>query len=177
MSPRTLFILINIVGGIAVLGSYVIGFVREPVLRSQLWGNVPDSLRPVYTAFMFLAAAGYFFFTTYLLRYVGPGDVKLFGRYGMEMAIALYLLILIPSALWMPLTFSMLENPSNAQWLKVRLDLFAVGGASMALLIGLLTATGEAGGTHYWLAVTGTGAFTVQTLLLDALIWPAYFPH
>jgi hypothetical protein len=177
MSPRTIFILINVVGGIAVLASYVIGIVKEPVLRGQLWGNVPGSLRPVYTAFMFLAAAGYFAFTTYILRHVATGDVRLFGRFGMEMAIWLYLLILIPSALWMQLTFSMLENPSNAQWLMVRLDLFAVGSASLALLIGLLTATGEPGSTHYWLAVTGTAAFTVQTLLLDALIWPAYFPH
>ena len=28
----------------------------------------------------------------------------------------------------------------------------------------------------YWLAVDGSIAFTVQTLVLDAVIWPAYFP-
>ena len=42
------FITLIVVGGIAVLGSYVWG-VGAPGVGAALWGGVPESLRPLYT--------------------------------------------------------------------------------------------------------------------------------
>jgi len=55
--------LLNALGGVAVLGSYAYAFSYSSELRAGLWGGVPDSLQPIYTGNMLLAAAGYFPFT------------------------------------------------------------------------------------------------------------------
>ena len=47
---------INVVGGIAVLGSYVHGIVTNPLTRGEVWGGVPEALQPLYTASMLSAA-------------------------------------------------------------------------------------------------------------------------
>lgn len=42
MNRSTLiFILINVCGGIAVLGSYAYGLLTQAKLRGQLWGAIP----------------------------------------------------------------------------------------------------------------------------------------
>ena len=43
--PRRLFIATNLVGGVAVLASYVVG-VGDPVFTAGMWGGVPEALRP-----------------------------------------------------------------------------------------------------------------------------------
>jgi hypothetical protein len=46
----------------------------------------------------------------------------------------------------------------------------------VVLLAALLTLCPKDGSVVYWLAVVGSIAFCVQTALLDALVWPVYFP-
>ena len=88
----------------------------------------------------------------------------------------IYALILLPSALWMPLTFGMIENPSSGLWLSIRLTLAAVGIGSLMLVAALLQLQPRSPNGAYRLAVVGSIAFTFQTAVLDALVWPAYFP-
>lgn len=73
MHPKKwLLLLINIIGGAAVLGSYALGILTHPDAGQVLWGDVPESLRALYTANMFLAAIGYFALIYYLLFRVDP---------------------------------------------------------------------------------------------------------
>jgi hypothetical protein len=62
-SEKRWLIFIILSGGLAVLGSYVYGFVSYPGAADILWGGVPQGIRPVYTANMFLAATSFFVFT------------------------------------------------------------------------------------------------------------------
>ena len=64
---------INLVGGAAVIGSYVQELSRHPGSGSSLWGGVPEAIRPLYTISMLLAAAGYFAFTSFILLRARPG--------------------------------------------------------------------------------------------------------
>jgi hypothetical protein len=164
--------LINVLGGIAVLGSYAYCISSYPAQVGDFWGGVPDGLRPVYTTNMFLAAAGYFAFSFFLWFRLEPGRHALFGRTTFN---ALYALILAPSALWMPLTFSMLEAPSDGLWWAIRLVLVAVGVGSLGLLAGLVAVRPSAPSWAHRLAVAGSLAFCFQTAVLDAVVWPAYF--
>ena len=116
----TLFYLINGFGGLCVLGSYAHGLITNPLIRGELWGGIPDSIKIYYTVFMFLAAGGYFFFTGYILIHVHTEYVKLFGRYGFWVINILYAGIIIPSAIWIYLTFSMIENPNLLLWIIIR---------------------------------------------------------
>ena len=115
-SAKQLWLGINIVGGSAVLASYAHGVATHPLTRGDVWGGVPDSLRPLYTVNMLLAAAGYFAFSYFVFFRIDPARTRVADRYGFGVLNALYALILFPSALWMPLTFAMLESPSTGLW-------------------------------------------------------------
>ena len=103
-----------------------------------------------------------------LTQLLGTGDFDLFNF--------LYLFILVPSAMWMPLTFRMLEAPNPGLWLAIRVVLGIVGIASVLLIAGLLLLNRREPAWAYGLAILGSVAFAVQTALLDAIVWPAYFP-
>jgi hypothetical protein len=174
---RRLFAAINVLGGVAVLGSYALGIAAHPDTRGEVWGGVPQGLRPLYTVSMLLAAAGYFAFSGFVWLRLDPERTRIAGRFGFGLLNALYALILAPSALWMPLTFEMLEAPSAGLWAAIRLVLAAVGLGSLGLLAALLAVRPREPAWAHALAVAGCAAFAVQTALLDALVWPAFFPR
>jgi hypothetical protein len=175
ISRRSTMALVNVFGGIAVLGSYAYYLTTYPALAGDFWGGVPDGLRPLYTVNMFLAAAGYFAFTFFLMFRLKPATHG-GGRFGLGTFNALYALILIPSALWMPLTFAMLDAPSDGLWWAIRLTLAAVGMGSLGLLAGLVAVRPSPPSLAHKLAVAGSLAFCLQTAVLDAVVWPAFFP-
>ena len=173
---RIIFFIVNVVGGIAVLGSYAHCLLTEVALRPKLWGGVPETWRPLYTVNMFLASGGYFFFTAHFLMRALPSGALFFNRLGFEWIIFLYATFLISSALWMPLTFSMMKVPSDVIWLAIRSVLTVAGIASVALLVSLFASDAERGDWLFWTAVMGLILFIIQTAILDAVIWPHYFP-
>jgi hypothetical protein len=169
---RRAFAWINVLGGMAVLGSYVWGLAAHPESRGDFWGGVPTSLQSLYTVNMLLAALGYFFFTGFVFLRLDPDETRV-GSRDFGLFNQLYGVILFGSALWMPLTFALLENPNTLLWWIVRLDLLVVGVASLAVLAALLRIRP---GRAPWPAVVGAAFFCLQTAVLDALIWPAFFP-
>lgn len=175
LSSRGMMLLINVVGGIAVLGSYAWCISSYPAQTGDFWGDVPEGLKPLYNVNMLLAAAGYFAFSFFLLFRLDHASGGA-PRPGAGTFNALYALILLPSALWMPLTFWMLQAPSEGLWWAIRLTLFAVGLGSLGLLGGLLALRPRPASWAHRLAVAGSVAFCLQTAVLDALVWPAYFP-
>ncbi|MDX1650337.1 MAG: hypothetical protein R3263_10840 [Myxococcota bacterium] len=170
---------IAVLGGTAVLGSYVHGFATYPDTVAAMWGGVPDALRPLYTAWMFVAAAGFFAYASWLFQGVDPEAARV-GRFGFDLFNVLYVGILVPSALWMPLTRILLEASEPAAavwWWVVRVDLWIVAVASLGLIAALLAVRPRPFPRWHRLAVIGACAFAFQTAVLDALIWPLYFPR
>ena len=168
------FIALVVCGGVAVLGSYVWG-VQAPGVGSALWGGVPETLRPLYTINMFLAAAGFFPFTFHVLRILGDTRRPAQADDGLRRRLHLwYGLILVASALWLPLTAWMLASPSGLLWAAVRFDLALVAVGALGLLSDVIR--GPRFGRLPWLAaVVGLVPFCIQTVVLDALIWPWFF--
>ena len=167
---------LNGVGGSAVLGSYAYGFVAHAETVGEVWGGVPQWLRPLYTVSMLAAAVGYFAFTFFVLFRIEPRAVRISRRIGYAGFLWLYALILIPSALWMPLTFALLAAPSPGWWTAIRGVLAAVGIGSLGFVLAIRNAAPANATTARRLALLGALAFTFQTAVLDALVWPAYFP-
>ncbi len=167
-SPRAAFVAINAIGGASVLASYALWLSNPSNDPGALWGAIDGWLRALYTASMLLATAGYFPFTLYLLRR-DPNRVP-FARVN-----ALFALVVFPSALWTPLAFEYLDAPSDALWWTMRADLLVVGLAS----VGIVVTVAQLGppSRARTLALWGAIAFTFQTLVLDALLWPLLFPR
>ena len=177
--PRQNFALalLNALGGIAVLGSYAYAFSYSSEVRAGLWGGVPESLQPIYTVNMLLAAAGYFPFTWLFVVRTRPDAFRAVTGFRYTLLFALYALVLIASALWLPMTARMLVAPDPQLWLWIRVVLALVGiGATGILLLAFRFARTQ-GGVANWAAAIGSIPFFVQTAILDAIVWPAYYPH
>jgi len=170
-----IFYLINIVGGIGVLVSYAHGLMTQVELRGGLWGTVPVSIQPYYTMCMVLAALGYFFFTAYIIIYVPFGSEHIFGTFSFKLINLLYAGFIIPSAFWISMTFSMMISPNPLLWIGIRSILFIVGFSSVGLLGAFIFSEFDKSSWLYYAGIIGLIPFCVQTMILDALIWPTYF--
>jgi len=174
-SQQVILLIINLIGGAAVIGSYIFGLNAQPSGANALWGSVPENIRPLYGVSMILAALGYFAFVYFIFFRLVPGEVLIGGRFGFSLFYAIFLVILIPSAFWMPLTNMYVGNPSTGLWIGVRTVLAFVGLASIALVWALLSLQGKVPSISYWLAVAGSGYFAFHTAILDAIVWAALF--
>lgn len=172
---KLIYVLINCLGGAAVLGSYGYGFVQYPDAVQQLWGDVPQALLGLYSTNMLFAAAGYLLVFAYVLRYL-PADCRTHnGGLLFERLNGLTGLILFCSALWMPLSFALLEAPNLDLWWCIRAVLFGTGAGALVIAHQLYRYA-ENRNWLLTLALSGYFFFCLQTALLDALIWPYYFP-
>ena len=172
---QIILLIINIIAGATVIGSYIYGLNAQSGGANVLWGGVPENIRPVYFVSMIISALGYFAFLYYILFRLEPEEVSIAGVSGFALFYVIFLLMLIPSAFWMPLTNVYVDNPSTTIWVLVRAVLAIVGLASIALLWALLTLDGKVPGISHWLAVIGSGYFAFHTAILDAIIWAALF--
>jgi len=76
----------------------------------------------------------------------------------------------------MPLTYAALGHPGSILYYwAVRITLAIVGLASLALLAVLLSLHSSESSPTYWLAVAGAVFFCIQTAVLDAVVWTAFF--
>ena len=174
-TEQIILLIINILGGAVVIGSYILGLKGQTGGANVLWGNVPTNIRPIYTVSMILSALGYFAFLYYIFFRLNPAQVSIAGVSGFTMFYVIFLGILIASAFWMPLTNMYVSNPGTGIWIGIRVVLAVVGLASIALFVALLTLQGKVPGTAYWLAVAGSGYFAFHTAILDAIVWAALF--
>ena len=175
--PNLALALLNVLGGIAVLGSYFSAFSGSSEFQGGLWGGVPASLRSFYTVNMLLAAAGYFPFTWLFVVRAKPDEFRAIAGIPYALLFGLYALVLIPSALWLPMTARMLLAPDAQIWGGIRIVLALVGiGATGILLLAFRVALTR-GGAANWAAAIGSIPFFVQTAILDAIVWPIYYPH
>ena len=174
-TQQIILLVINIIGGAAVIGSYVYGLRTYPEGAGTLWGGVPASIRLIYGISMILAALGYFAFIYFILFRLAPGDVIIADRFGYSLFYAIFLVILIPSIFWMPFTHAYIGSSGSGMWLGIRTVLALVGIASIALVWALLSLGMKLPSVPYWFAVTGSAYFAFHTVILDAIIWPALF--
>jgi hypothetical protein len=172
---KIILLLINITGGIAVIGSYIYGLNAQPAGTTVLWGDVPQNIQPVYAVSMILSAIGYFAFLYYLLFRINPSEVVISGEFGYSLFYWIFIAMLLPSALWMPLTNLYVANPDVVSWILIRAILFIVGFASLALVLALYYTSPKIKGLSRSLAISGSMYFTFHTLILDAIVWAGLF--
>ena len=167
---------INVLGGVAVLGGYAHGLITHPETRDLLWGDMPEPLQSVYGVTMWLATAGYLVFMYYVLFRVDAAKARVGKRFGFGVINAYCAAVVIASALWMPLTFAYLDDPSSALWFLIRVDLIVVGIGAVGLIEAFFNLSPRPTGGAGMVTIVALLLFALQTAFLDPFVWPAFFP-
>ena len=123
---------------------------------------------------MFISAIGYFFFTTNFVLNVNLEEKKFLGKFPGWTLHIVYLLILIPSALWIDLTFQYLKTGVPLHWVYVLSALYCVGLSSILLFL-FVVDSGNTTQSIYLFSVIGAGFFVFHTMFLDGLLWTIFF--
>ena len=84
---------------------------------------------------MLLATVGYFIFTSYVLKKMFTFKSNEFNKIHFAIINILYAGIIIPSVLWMPMTFRVLTHSSDFLWVGIRIILLVVGLSSSGLML------------------------------------------
>lgn len=171
------FLVINLLGGFAVVASYVAGMVSHPNTEQLIFGRITPALKSVYRVSMPLAAAGYLLFLYFILFQLDAGTVQIWGSDGFLVLDIIFAVILVFSAFWMPLTYKLIETQWRGWWFYIRMVLFFVALGSLALLCAFLMISQKEPAWSYWLAVAGAVVFFIQTGIIDAFVWTAKFPY
>jgi len=164
----------SIFGGFVIL-SYILG-IDNPQTADVMWGGVPENVRDIYTISMLISASSYFVFWLYTILNILGKKIELPEKILLWIVYLLFYLILIPSALWIPLVNIMISNPSNLIWFGIRLVLILVAVGTLGLLILFLRLKSKPKKIFYYLSIFGLLFFLFHTGVLDAIIWPSLFP-
>jgi hypothetical protein len=170
-TPQIILLIINIIGGAAVILSYIYGLKGQAGGANVLWGNVSEGIRPLYFVSMIISALGYFAFIYYILFRIDP-DISNVNYY---LFYIIFLVILGASAFWMPLTNMFVSNGGTGLWIAIRSVLALVGLGAISLVWALVALHPATRGTAYWLAVAGASYFAFHTAILDGIVWAALF--
>ena len=101
--------------------------------------------------------------------------MRLFDRFGYRFFTACMALILVFSAVWMPLSLHALDHGRADLLLPIEIVLWCVAAGSLGVVAGLLKLTTREPTLSWRLAVLGGVLFCSQTVLLDAIVWPRFF--
>jgi hypothetical protein len=173
--PRLVLLIINIIGGVGVIGSYILGLKTHTGGADVLWGGASQGIRPAYGVSMILSAVAYFAFAYFILFKLDPANTLIAGKLGYGFLTILFVLILGASALWMPLTYVYVGHSTASIWIGIRVVLLIVGISSCTLVWALFNVNNGTNGLAYWLAIAGSAYFAFHTTVLDALTWPVLF--
>ncbi|MDC0035071.1 hypothetical protein OAJ44_01745 [Chloroflexi bacterium] len=173
MTNVLVFFLVNLAGGIIVLGSYVVGLYLYPDFRNALWGGVTGSWKTIFTVSMFFAAAGYLVFCYSMTVSDGADKSLILGRHTFSILAAFFL---ISASVWMPATLKYLASDNNLWWTLSVISLWITAASLILLTVFFGFSKYEGIGTiQFSLTLAGIIWITIHCLVFDAIIWVAKF--
>ncbi len=176
MSNGQIFLLVNLIGGTTVIGSYVFSIAFFPEHRESFWGGIDGNLRRVFTISMVPAAVGYLIFACFM---VSKSEVLEFNQDDLingYAPIILSVIFLIASTVWMP-TLALYLDSNQPIWWHISLTSLWITALTLMILTvfaGAKFATVPT--TEGLLAIIGLIYITFHCTILDAIIWRSKFP-
>ena len=170
------FLIVNLVGGSAVLGSYIIGLANFPEYRNDLWGGIHGIWRNVSVASMLLAGAAYLTFCYFI---VFREDAQIYGAQlilGAHTASLLTGLFLLSATLWMPSAILYIHTGNTAWWI---LTVGALWVTAMALLsltgIFAFSTASPVPVFDRIICTVSLSIITLHCLVIDSIVWVFLF--
>ena len=174
MTNTSIFFLVNLVGGLAVLGSYCVGLYLYPDQRTALWGGVVGNWKTLFTTSMFFAAAGYLVFCYTMTISDGANESSFLGKYTFTILAAAFL---FSASVWMPATLQYLDTKNEIWWIVSVTSLWIT--AASLTCMGLAFNFTEFPNVNLFqnsVTLTGMICITFHCLVFDAIIWVTKFP-
>ncbi len=174
MTNTSIFFLVNLVGGLAVLGSYCVGLYLYPDQRTALWGGVVGNWKTLFTTSMFFAAAGYLVFCYTMTISDGANESSFLGKYTFIILAAAFL---FSASVWMPATLQYLDTKNEIWWVVSVTSLWIT--AACLTCMGLAFNFTEFPNVNLFqnsVTLTGMICITFHCLVFDAIIWVTKFP-
>ena len=173
MSSQYLFLVVNLIGGCAVLGGYIVCLSSYPQHGEAMWGGIQGDLRNVFIGSMLIAAAGYIVFCFYVICLDGvSGDQRISLHLWATIISSIFLL---SAALWVPTTISFIHLGNTTLWVVAVTSLWVTAG-SLVGLTAILVLNPELPTTlGRYIAILGIAYITFHCIVLDALIWVRLF--
>ena len=177
MGQTAIFLVINIIGGVLVLGSYLICFTQFPQERTNLWGKVSKKAQQRIVPFMLLAAGGYLVTSWWFWQIIEPDFVSFPGKFTYLSIITLFAILLALSTAWMPVAVLAIRTRSTIWKTATNSVLTGVSISSLLILFLICTATTETSGTSAGqiIAIAGWCFLSFQTVILDGILWVIKF--
>ena len=176
MSHVQLFAAINIIGGVAVLSSYVGGILLYPEQREGLWGGIENRHRSYFVLSMLIAALGYL---TFLYVAIFRSTDVLFqsnlplGPYTLSI---LCITFLSSATFWMPATILYLHLKQDWIWFVIVIALW-ITAISLIGMTGAVLSTTRDVFPYKILMSAGLVCTAIHCAIFDAAIWVAKFPR
>lgn len=157
-----------------VLLSYVVG-LKAGKSADILWGGTPKKIRCVYTVSMLISALSFLITTIYIFLLMKNTNIQLPYSMNINIFYILYAILLICSAIWIPLINVMVNKPSSVIWLCIRMGLILVGLSALGILILLIGIVPQPANSLYWVSAIGMSIFFIHTGVLDVFLWPYFW--
>ena len=176
MSSKNIFLGINIVGGILVLGGYALGLSFYPEYNEALWGGVKGTLRNIFTISMLPAAVGYLTFCYITMFKNGAEAINRNSILGQHPVSVLSAIFLASAAIWMPTLIAYIHTSANYWWVISVSSLWVTALALLTLtIIAINTSTSEMSQASKNAAVIGLAYITFHCLVIDAIVWVSMY--
>lgn len=176
MSGTITFLIINMIGGTAVLGGYLVCLYVFPSQREALWGGVQNGWQSVFTVSMIIAAAGYLAFSYGILFKSSPEEFSsrlLDTKHAISI---LCMIFLISAAIWMPATIAYLKTSNSIWWILSVISLWITAISLFTTTFIVITHPLAIPSIFYrGLTIAGISYITFHCLVLDAIIWVSRF--
>ena len=176
MPSIMIFLSVNIVGGILVLGGYALGLSMYPEYNEALWGGVQGTLRNIFTISMLPAAVGYLTFCYITMFKNGAEAINRNSIIGQHPASVLSAIFLASAAVWMPTLIAYIHTGESYWWILSVSSLWITGLSLLTLtIITSNTSTSEMSQLSKNAAVIGLAYITFHCLVIDAIVWVSMY--
>ena len=176
MSYGTMFLIVNVIGGIFVVGGYVVGFSLFSEAKETMWGGINSSQKPIFQISMIFAALGYLLFCYIAMFKFGHNWSNL-----MDIDAVIVLILsasfLMSAALWLPLGIWYQETGVRTAFVLMVLVLWVTALSLLAITLLLVFREMEISLVTKVIACLGIGYITFHCLVFDAIIWVLKFPR
>ena len=176
MSSKNIFLFVNIIGGLLVLGGYVLGITFYPEYNEALWGGVKGTLRNIFTISMLPAAVGYLTFCYVTMFKNGAEAINRNSVLGQNPVSVLSAIFLASAAVWMPTLIAYIHTSESYWWVLSVTSLWVTALSLLTLtIITATTSLSKISQASKNAAVIGIAYITFHCLVIDAIVWVSMY--